>query len=107
MWSLAGHSAQVLSVAFSPEGERIVSGSADKTVKIWSAKTGAEVSELMRERRGWLCDADFVCMRFPEFVSGIDLTRGCIVGMHADGSLKLGQLSRVLPGGRADRQRVR
>jgi tetratricopeptide (TPR) repeat protein len=33
----------VSSVAFSPDGERIVSGSYDSTVKIWNAKTGAEV----------------------------------------------------------------
>ena len=33
--TLKGHSGSVLSVSFSPDGKRIVSGSADKTVKIW------------------------------------------------------------------------
>ena len=33
--TLKGHSGYVLSVSFSPDGKRIVSGSADKTVKIW------------------------------------------------------------------------
>jgi len=42
--TLTGHSDQVFSVAISPEGKRIVSGSADKLVKIWNAETGAEVS---------------------------------------------------------------
>ena len=33
--TLTGHDSYVTSVAFSPDGQRIVSGSADKTVKIW------------------------------------------------------------------------
>ena len=30
----------VLSVAYSPDGKHIVSGSDDKTVKVWDAQTG-------------------------------------------------------------------
>jgi tricorn protease-like protein len=37
---LAGHTDFVLSAAFSPEGQKIVSASADKTVRVWSAATG-------------------------------------------------------------------
>jgi WD40 repeat protein len=33
--TLKGHSGTVISVSFSPDGKRIVSGSADKTVKVW------------------------------------------------------------------------
>jgi len=40
---LMGHSGIVRSVDFSPNGKRVVSGSADKLVKIWNAETGAEV----------------------------------------------------------------
>jgi WD40 repeat protein len=29
------HSSYVMSVAFSPDGTKIVSGSADKTIKVW------------------------------------------------------------------------
>ena len=44
MRSLTGHTDLVWSVAFSPNGNRIVSGSRDKLVKIWDTETGAEVS---------------------------------------------------------------
>ncbi len=31
------HSSYVMSVAFSPDGTKIVSGSADKTIKVWDS----------------------------------------------------------------------
>ena len=41
--TLRGHSGWVLSVAYSPDGKHIVSGSRDNTVKIWDAQSGEEV----------------------------------------------------------------
>ena len=41
---VAGHSAAVFSVAFSPDGKQFVSGSHDNLVKIWDTKTGTEVN---------------------------------------------------------------
>ena len=38
--TLGGHEDAVTSVAFSPDGTRIVSGSDDETVKVWDAATG-------------------------------------------------------------------
>ena len=38
--TLEGHSWDVSSVAYSPDGTKIVSGSGDKTIKIWDANTG-------------------------------------------------------------------
>ncbi|EMD36490.1 hypothetical protein CERSUDRAFT_156165 [Gelatoporia subvermispora B] len=37
---MPGHTGAVVSVAFSPDGTRVVSGSQDRTVRIWNAQTG-------------------------------------------------------------------
>ena len=52
--TLTGHSREVYSVAFSPDGKHIVSGSRDRTVKVWDSHTGTEVSVLV-------CDRPIVC----------------------------------------------
>ncbi len=44
--TLVGHSSGVSSVAFSPDGQRLASGSHDKTVKIWDSTTGKELLSL-------------------------------------------------------------
>jgi len=44
--TLRRHSGPVLSVRFSPDGKRIVSGSDDDTVKVWDAQTGQETFTL-------------------------------------------------------------
>ena len=44
--SLAGHTNRVMSVAFSPDGQHIVSGSVDNLVKVWSVSGGKEVASL-------------------------------------------------------------
>ena len=41
--TLTGHSDSVFSVAYSPDGKHIVSGSGDRTVKIWDAQSEEEV----------------------------------------------------------------
>ena len=37
---LLGHSDPVKSVAFSPDGKTVVSGSSDEKIKLWSVETG-------------------------------------------------------------------
>ena len=44
--SLSGHSGYVCSVAWSPDGTKLASGSADKTVRIWEAATGKQLWQL-------------------------------------------------------------
>ena len=44
---MTGHADAVNSVAVSPDGKSIVSGSHDLLLKIWNLDTGAEVSCIM------------------------------------------------------------
>ncbi|KIM22020.1 hypothetical protein M408DRAFT_333140 [Serendipita vermifera MAFF 305830] len=41
---LAEHTSVVASVGFSPDGKRIVSGSWDKTIRVWDTKTGTVIA---------------------------------------------------------------
>ncbi|KIK66938.1 hypothetical protein GYMLUDRAFT_156943, partial [Collybiopsis luxurians FD-317 M1] len=59
---LQGHTHWVWSVAFSPDGKRIVSGSRDKTVRIWNAETGAPIGEPLQGLTGSVESTDF----FPD-----------------------------------------
>ncbi len=54
---LRGHRAAVLSVCFSPDGKRIASASADKTIKLWDAGTGTKIRSLSDHTEGVLCVA--------------------------------------------------
>jgi serine/threonine protein kinase len=44
--TLKGHANTVRSVAFSPNGKRLATGSGDRTVKLWDATTGQELATL-------------------------------------------------------------
>ena len=46
LFTLYGHTGAVRSVAFSPDGTRIVTGSDDHTAKVWDAMTGMPILEL-------------------------------------------------------------
>ncbi|KJA23435.1 hypothetical protein HYPSUDRAFT_137760, partial [Hypholoma sublateritium FD-334 SS-4] len=46
--ALHGHEYSVRSVAFSPDGKHIVSGSLDKTIRIWDAETGKQIVQPLR-----------------------------------------------------------
>ena len=43
---LEGHTGEVTSAAFSPDGQRIVTASWDETARVWNAATGQQVAKL-------------------------------------------------------------
>ena len=45
---LRGHDDSIHSVAFSPDGSRIILGSKDRTIRVWDASTGAEMLAPLR-----------------------------------------------------------
>jgi len=55
---LAGHTDAVWSVAVSPDGKQLVSGSWDRSVRLWDTDTGAEISEL-RWHEDWVNSVAF------------------------------------------------
>jgi WD40 repeat protein/tRNA A-37 threonylcarbamoyl transferase component Bud32 len=56
--TLRGHAGAISSASFSPDGSRIVTGSMDKTAKVWDAKSGAEVLTL-KGHTGFVRSASF------------------------------------------------
>ncbi|HEY9621225.1 MAG TPA: serine/threonine-protein kinase [Crinalium sp.] len=51
--TLQAHDSWIRAVAFSPDGQLLVSGSGDKTLKIWSVETGTLIRAL-EEQVGWV-----------------------------------------------------
>lgn len=59
MLYLRGHSNSVLSVAYSPDGRRIVTGSSDTTLIMWDAATGTPARSLMTGHHSEVYSLDF------------------------------------------------
>jgi WD40 repeat protein len=56
---LKGHTDFVRSVAFSQDGSRVVSGSYDKTVRIWNVTTGEVEAELLKGHTDFVRSVEF------------------------------------------------
>jgi WD40 repeat protein len=56
---LRGHDNSISSVDFSPVGSKIVSGSDDKTIRVWDASTGVEMLLPLRGHHNWICSVAF------------------------------------------------
>ncbi|MGO8932026.1 MAG: protein kinase family protein [Limisphaerales bacterium] len=55
---LPGHTGPIRSIAFSPDGHRLVTGSEDSTARVWDLASGVAVTKFTGHR-GWLCFAAF------------------------------------------------
>jgi dipeptidyl aminopeptidase/acylaminoacyl peptidase len=79
---LAGHGGPVLSVAWSPDGNRIVTASADKTARVWVVDGGREIARLKGH--------------FAEVNSAVWSPDGrCIVTTSADATARVWDVSRT------------
>ena len=54
-----GHEGPVQAVAFSPDGKQVLSGSDDRTVRLWSAETGEQL-RVMEGHQGWVLSVAFL-----------------------------------------------
>ena len=51
---LEGRTGSIYSVVYSPDGERIISASADSTIRIWDSKTGSAIGRPLNGHADWL-----------------------------------------------------
>jgi WD40 repeat protein/tetratricopeptide (TPR) repeat protein len=55
IYTLIGHTAEVIGAAFSPDGRRLATASWDRTIKLWDTATGQAVFTLRGHTAGLLC----------------------------------------------------
>ena len=55
---ISGHASDVISVAFSPDGNTLASGSIDGTIRLWDARTGAH-KRTLKGHESWVFSVTF------------------------------------------------
>jgi hypothetical protein len=58
LFTCKGHAKYVLSVAFSPDGHILASGSEDQTVRLWDVSTG-QCLKVLQGHTSWVCSVAF------------------------------------------------
>ena len=63
--TLKGHTNSILSLAYSPDGKRLASGSADHTIKLWDVEKGILLRsfELPSDRKLNVQEANLSCVQ--------------------------------------------
>ncbi|KAJ7205057.1 hypothetical protein GGX14DRAFT_459200, partial [Mycena pura] len=115
MKKLEGHSDSVWSVAFSPDGTQIVSGSGDETVQIWDALSSSPNPSILQVQSnnitasrssslpmpqqsqswtvhhdGWICDlSQKHLFWYPPEISSTIVSPHCLVNICAKGKTHL------------------
>jgi WD40 repeat protein len=56
---MEGHDHGITSIAFSPDGKQIASGSEDKTIQLWNVETGAQIGQPMEGHHGPISSITF------------------------------------------------
>ncbi|KIK28158.1 hypothetical protein PISMIDRAFT_606419 [Pisolithus microcarpus 441] len=91
---LEGHTNAVWSVAFSPDGKRIVSGSGDETVRVWDAERGVQIGSHLEGHTDRVISVAFspdgkriVSGSWDKTVRVWDAERGIQIGSHLEGHM--------------------
>ena len=93
---LNGHSDTVNSVAFSPDGKMLASGSYDQTIRLWSTDTGATLKVLRYGiQSGWCCRTAHSIAFSPD---GSILASGHGIGMIRIWDVQTGEILKALTG---------
>ena len=70
-FSPEGHEGVVTAITVTPDGKRIVSGSHDRTIRVWDMETGAAIGNTLEGHKGWV-NAVAVTLDGKRIVSGSD-----------------------------------